>query len=292
MIPSLFDYVTPETVDEAISLLAAHGDEAKILAGGQSLLPMMKLRLASPKMLIDLRRIGSLAGIRRRDKDITIGALTTHYEIESSALLTKACPLLPETARGIGDVQVRNQGTIGGSLAHADPAADWPAVVLSMDGELRLVGNDGERWVRGEDFFLGLMSTALKPAELITEIRIPRLTGRFGGAYIKMSQQASGFAIVGIAASLKLDRQGRCEEVGIGVTGLGAKPFRAQAVEQRLRGNKLTPKSIEDSARQVAEDVDPLEDLHASAIFRAHLARVLTARAVKEAAKRAVRGNH
>ena len=168
--------------------------------------------------------------------------------------------------------------------------ADWPAAVLSVDGELRLIGSEGERWVRGEDFFLGLMSTALKPAELIAEIRFPSLTGRFGGAYFKMPQQASGFAIVGIAASLKLDRQGRCEEIGIGVTGLGAKPFRARAVEQRLRGNKLTPKWIEESAAQVAEGIDPLEDLHASATFRAHLACVLTSRAVKEAAKRAIRG--
>lgn len=291
MIPSPFEYETPETLDEALTLLSTHGDEAKILAGGQSLLPMMKLRLASPKVLIDLRRMSGLAGIRRREKDIVIGALTTHYEIESSAFLTKACPLFPETARSIGDVQVRNQGTLGGSLAHADPTADWPAAVLAVDGELRLLGSDGERWVRGEDFFLGLMSTALKPAELIAEIRFPSLTGRSGGAYFKMPQQASGFAIVGVAASLNLDRQGRCEEIGIGVTGLGAKPFRARAVEQRLRGNKLTPKGIEESAAQVADGVDPQEDMHASAKFRAHLARVFTTRAVREAAKRAGRKN-
>ena len=290
MIPAAFDYIAPETLDEAMRALAAHGEDAKILAGGHSLLPLLKLRLAQPKLLIDLGRIPGLSGIIQQDDKIIIGGLTTHYQIESSALLKKKCPLLPETARAIGDVQVRNRGTIGGSLAHADPAADWPAAILALGGELRVSGPRGERRLRAEEFFLGPMTTALEPTGILTEIRVPVSLRRCGSAYLKMAQQASGFALVGVAVSLRVDSRGRCEEIGIGVTGLGDKPFRANAVEERLRGNKLTAKIIEASTAQVADGVDPLEDLHADAQFRAHLARVYAARAVKEAAKRAVGG--
>ena len=289
MIPAAFDYVAPETLDEAMRALAAHGEDAKILAGGHSLLPLLKLRLAQPKLLIDLSRIPGLSGIIQQDDKIVIGGLTTHYQIESSALLKKKCPLLPETARAIGDVQVRNRSTIGGSLAHADPAADWPAAILALGGELRVSG-PGERRLRAEEFFLGPMTTALEPTGILTEIRVPVSLRRCGSAYLKMAQQASGFALVGVAVSLRVDSRGRCEEIGIGVTGLGDKPFRANAVEERLRGNKLTAKLIEASTAQVADGVDPLEDLHADAQFRAHLARVYAARAVQEAAKRAVGG--
>jgi aerobic carbon-monoxide dehydrogenase medium subunit len=286
MIPAAFDYVAPRTLDEAIKTLATHGEDAKLLAGGHSLLPLLKLRLANPKLLIDLRRISGLNGISQQDDKIVIGALATHYQIESSPLLKKSCPLLPETAREIGDVQVRNRGTIGGSLTHADPSADWPAAILALGGELTVCGPNGERQLAAEKFFVGPMTTAIEQNEILTDIRVSMVQRRTSSAYLKMAQQASGFAIVGVAVSLTVDAKGRCENIGVGVTGLGEKPFRARKVEERLRGNKLTPKLIESIAAQVAEGVDPLEDLHASAQFRVHLARVYTARAIQQAAQR------
>jgi carbon-monoxide dehydrogenase medium subunit len=286
MIPAAFDYIAPQSLDEAVRALAAHGEEAKLLAGGHSLLPLLKLRLANPKLLIDLSRIPGLSGISQQDDRIIIGALATHYQIESSKLLGTKCPLLPQTARAIGDVQVRNRGTIGGSLTHADPSADWPAAILALGGELKLSGTKGERRIAAGNFFLGAMTTAIEPTEILTEIRVPVSSRRCGSAYLKMAQQASGFAIVGVAVWLRVDAKGRCEDIGIGVAGLSERPFRARPVEERLRGNRVSPKLIEESASQVAEGSDPLEDLHASAKFRAHLAQVYTARAIQEAAKR------
>ena len=287
MIPSEFDYIAPQTLDEALRALADHGEEAKLLAGGHSLLPLMKLRLANPKLLIDLRKIPGLNEIRQEKDRIIVGALATHYQIESSELLKRKCPLLPQTACMIGDVQVRNRGTIGGSLSHADPAADWPAAILALGAELKLRGPKGERSAAAEEFFLGPMSTVVEPTEILTEISAPAFERRCGSAYLTMTQQASGFAIVGVAVWLRVVGQ-RCEDIGIGVTGLSDKPFRAYGVEKRLRGNKLTPKLIEESASQIANGIDPLADLHASGEFRAHLARVYTARAIREAAQRAV----
>jgi carbon-monoxide dehydrogenase medium subunit len=286
MIPAPFEYAAPQTLGEAIRLLSTEGEEAKLLAGGHSLLPMMKLRLANPKILIDLRRISGLSGIRREGDQIVIGALTTHYEIESSALLKEVCPLLPETARAIGDVQVRNRGTIGGSLAHADPAADLPAAILALGGELRLTGSDDQRWVKGEDFFLGLMTTALKPTQIITEIRVPVLAGAVGTAYLKIAQKASGFAIVGVAVWVKVEDKA-CTDIGVGVTGLGAKPFRAKEVEKKLWGKRVDHTFLDADASHVDRGIDPLDDIHASARFRAHLARVLTDRAIREAISKA-----
>ena len=288
MIPAAFDYIAPQSLDEAVRALAAHGEEAKLLAGGHSLLPLLKLRLANPKLLIDLSRIPSLSKISQQDDDkIVVGALATHYQIESSELLKTKCPLLPQTARAIGDVQVRNRGTIGGSLTHADPSADWPAAILALGGELKLNGTKGERRIAAEYFFLGAMTTAIEPTEILTEIYVPVSSRRCGTAYLKMAQQASGFAVVGVAVWLRVGQRGTCEDIGVGVTGLSEKPFRARPVEERLRGNKLTPKLVEESASRVAEGSDPLEDLHASAKFRAHLAQVYTSRAITEAAKRA-----
>jgi carbon-monoxide dehydrogenase medium subunit len=287
MIPTAFDYIAPATLHDALRALAARGDYAKILAGGHSLLPLMKLRLAAPELLIDLRKIPGLGNIKQEANRLAIGALATHYQIESSSLVRKTCPLLCQTARLIGDVQVRNRGTIGGSLIHADPAADWPAAILALAGELTLVGSNGERRVAAENFFIGPMTTAIEPTEILTEIRVPVFPQRSGSAYLKMAQQASGFAIAGAAVRLNLGANGACEDIGVGITGLSEKPFRATAVEQRLRGKKLPPKWIEEASSLVAEGCDPMEDLHASADYRAHLARVCTARAIHEAAKRA-----
>jgi carbon-monoxide dehydrogenase medium subunit len=249
----------------------------------------MKLRLANPKLLIDLGKIPGLGEIRQENDRIIVGALATHYQIESSELLKKKCPLLPQTAAVIGDVQVRNRGTIGGSLSHADPSADLPAAILALGAELKLRGPKGDRSVAAEKFFFGPMSTAVELAEILTEISVPSFERRCGSAYLTMAQQASGFAIVGVAAWVKVGGQNRCEDIGIGVTGLSDKPFRAHGVEESLRGKKLTPKLIDESASHITTGIDPLADLHVSAEFRAHLAQVYTARAIQEAAKR-VRG--
>lgn len=287
MIPAPFDYIVPRSLAEALKALASSGEDAKILAGGHSLLPMMKVRLARPNILIDISKIRELSGIREEQDKITIGALTTHYQIESSELLEEKCPLLPQTARAIGDVQVRNRGTIGGSLAHADPAADMPAAILALGGELNIAGAGEERWLRAQDFFLGLMTTALRSSEIITRIRVPVLSGRSGTSYLKVPQKASGFAIVGVAVWLRMNTSRVCEEIGIALTGLEAKPFRALGVEARLRGKRLETAVIERAAAEVTQGVDPFADIHASGEFRAHLGRLYTARAIQEAAKNA-----
>src|SRR5262245_11672459 len=220
MIPASFDYLAPRSVDEAIRALSSHGESAKLLAGGHSLLPLMKLRLASPKVLIDVGKIAALKEIKQQGDKIVIGALATHYQIESAALLQKSCPLLCQTAHSIGDVQVRNRGTIGGSLAHADPAADWPAAILALGGQLKISGPSGQRVLDSEKFFLGPLTTALDASEILTAVEVPAAGRRAGQAYQKMAQQASGFAVIGVAVSLQLNSQNQLENIAVGVTGL------------------------------------------------------------------------
>src|SRR6266403_3806984 len=222
MISTQFDYVRAKTLDEALSLLAQNED-AKILAGGHSLIPAMKLRLAQPPLLIDLGRIKDLSYIREEDSQIRIGAMTTHYEIESSDLLKKICLLLPECAGHIGDVQVRNKGTIGGSLAHSDPAGDWPAAIIALNADLIATSKNGDRTIKADDFFVDLLTTALEPGEILREIRINKPSGRTGQAYVKMHHPASGFAVVGVAANLTLDANGKSQDASIGITGVSAK---------------------------------------------------------------------
>src|SRR5579859_1053996 len=219
MIPASFDYIAAKTLDEAISLLARHKDDAKILAGGHSLLPAMKLRLMQPKVLIDLGRIKDLSYIKEEGGQIRIGAMTTHFQVEISDLLRRACPLLPETATHLGDMQVRNKGTIGGSLVHSDPAADWPAAILALDAELVARGSKGDRSIKVSDFFVDMLTTALEPGEILREIRIPAGKGKPAQAYVKVRHPASGFAVVGVAVNLAT-AGGKCEAVAIGITGV------------------------------------------------------------------------
>ncbi len=280
MFPSPFDYARPETLDEAINLLTRHGDDAKLLAGGHSLLPAMKLRLAQPKTVIDLGRISDLNYLREENGRIVLGAMLTHYEIESSALLRDRCPLLPDVARQIGDVQVRNRGTIGGSLVHADPAADWPAGILALDGEMVLAGPQGRRVVQASAFFVEMMQSAVQSNEILCEIRVPTTSSSV--AYAKFAQKASGFAIAGVAAVVDKANQW----VRVGVTGVAPKPYRAAAVEEALRGRSLTEQSMAAAAAKADEGVETLNDMHASAEFRGHLAQVNTRRALTAAAGR------
>ena len=283
MIPAPFDYQTPATLDEAIALLAADPDNARVLAGGHSLIPAMKLRLAQPQLLVDIARIKSLSYIREEGNQILIGATTTHYQLESSELLQSICPLLPACAKSIGDVQVRNKGTIGGSVAHSDPAADWPAAVLALNAELVLVGPDGERTVKATDFFINLFTTDLKPGEILREIRIEKPSGRFGQAYQKVPHPASGFAVVGIAVNLALNDDGSCKAAQIGVTGVSLKAYRAQAVETALTGSSLDEAAIASAAAHVCDGVDANSDLYASGEYRRQLAQVHTRRAIQAA---------
>ena len=284
MIPTQFDYKAPATLDEAVALLASDLDGAKVLAGGHSLIPAMKLRLAQPQLLVDIARIKSLSYIREEGDLILIGATTTHYQLESSDLLKRICPLLPACAKSIGDVQVRNKGTIGGSIAHSDPAGDWPAAVLALDADLVLVGTNGERTVKAENFFVDLLTTDLQPGEILREVRIQKPGGRFGQAYQKVPHPASGFAVVGIAVHLTLDDDGACKSVGIGVTGVGVKAYRAKAVEAGLVGTTVDGNAIVSAVAHMCDGIDPNADLYASSEYRCHLAKVHTRRAI-EAAK-------
>jgi len=287
VIPAQFDYRAPATIDEALSLLAANPGEAKILAGGHSLIPAMKLRLAQPAMLVDIGRIKDLSYIREEADAILIGAMTTHYQIESSTLLQKICPLLPECASQIGDVQVRNKGTIGGSIAHADPAGDWPAAVIALSAEMIAVGKNGERAIKANDFFIALLTTALDSGELLREVRIPKPAGRFGHAYQKARHPASGFAVVGVAVALQTGSAGACESASVGITGVASKAYRAGGVEQALQDQPLNDQTIAAAAEHATDGVDANSDLYASEEYRQHLARVYTRRAIQAALARA-----
>jgi carbon-monoxide dehydrogenase medium subunit len=283
MIAAQFDYVRANTLDEALTLLAQNED-AKILAGGHSLIPAMKLRLAQPPLLIDLGRIKDLSYIREEGSQIRIGAMTTHYEIESSDLLKKICPLLPECAGHIGDVQVRNKGTIGGSLAHSDPAGDWPAAIIALNADLIAASKSGERAIKANDFFVDLLTTALEPGEILREIRIDQPKGRTGQAYMKMHHPASGFAVVGVAANLSIEGD-VCQSAGIGITGVSSTAYRPSAVESALTGAKLDEQTIANAAAHAADGVEANGDLFASADYRKHLAEVYTRRAITAAMK-------
>src|SRR2546422_10758110 len=287
MIPTQFDYQAPRTLDEAISLLAQQPDDSKILAGGHSLIPAMNLRLAQPQLLIDIGRIADLSYIREDAGQIRIGAMTTHYQIESSERLEEICPLLPDCAAEIGDVQVRNKGTIGGSLAHSDPAGDWPAAIIALRAEMVVAGSNGERIIKADDFFVDMLTTALKPSEILREISIAQSPARFGQAYQKVRHPASGFAVVGVAVNLQLAANGTCESAGVGITGVGSKAYRAAAVEAALAGKELNGPAIANAASQATDGIDANSDLYASSDYRRHLAQVHTRRAITNAVEQA-----
>ncbi len=286
MTPSTFDYHAPKTLTRAMRLVRDFGEDAKVMAGGHSLIPLMKLRFAAPAVVIDLGGIVGLKKVIAGHETITIGALATHYAVESHRLLPSKCRLLPETAAEIGDVQVRNRGTVGGSIAHADPAADWPATMLALDAQFDIAGPDGDRAVSASDFFLDLFTTDLQPGEVLTKIRIATPPPNSGGAYVKMRQSASGFALAGVAAQVVLDSAGNCASAAVGVTGIAPAAYRAHAVENALQGQGID--AVAEAAVYVTDGVEEFqEDHHASAAYRAHLARVFTQRALTRAIERA-----
>jgi len=276
MYPASFDYLRPSSIDEAIAMLVQHGDAAKLLAGGHSLIPAMKLRLARPEVVIDIARIPQLNLIRDQGSYVAVGAMATHQEIADSPLLKAKCPLLPEVAAQIGDMQVRNRGTMGGSLAHADPAADYPAAILALDAEVVVTGPGGQRVIRAGQLFVDLLQTSVAPDEIITEIRVPATSRAV--AYEKTEQKASGFALTGVAVVIEADA------IRVGVTGVAAKAYRASGVERALSAPRpWRAETIAQAAAHAADGIDALSDIHASAEFRAHLAEVNTRRAIARA---------
>ena len=275
-----FDYYAATSVSEAIGLLGQHQD-AKLLAGGHSLLPLMKLRLANPATLIDIGGVAELRGIQQQGNTLVIGALTTHRQIESSSLLHAACPILCEAAALIGDLQVRNRGTLGGSLSHADPAADMPAVMLALGAEMTAVGPKGSRTIKADDLFTGLFTTALAANEVLTQITVPVMAQGQAGAYVKHPHPASRYAVVGVAVVGSADGA-NVKGVRVGVTGASAHAYRARKVEDAINGQTLNASTIAAAAGHAAEGAAMLSDLTASAEYRAHLVQVYTARALRK----------
>jgi aerobic carbon-monoxide dehydrogenase medium subunit len=282
VIPQKFEYSAPKNLDDALNLLASG---AKPLAGGMSLIPMMKLRLATPERLVDLGRLKELNYIRESGGELHIGATTTHYDVESSAFLLRKCPLLPETAAAIGDLQVRNMGTIGGSVAHADPAADYPAALQALEAKFVLKSGKSERTLSAKDFFVDAFTTALEPGEIVREIIVPIEDTATGTAYEKVVQPASGFAIVGVAVRVKRSA-GRIAFARIGLTGIANCSYRATAAEAVLEGKAGSDADIQAAAALVPNNVEANSDLHASADYRRHLAAVHAARAIAAALSR------
>lgn len=282
MIPAQFDYSAPETLSEALRLLGSDG-EAKVLAGGQSLVPMMKFRMAQPGLLIDLARIPDLNFVAAENGTIRIGAMTTHNQVETSALIREKCPLLAKTAGHIGDVQVRNRGTIGGSVAHADPAADYPAALLALEARVKLVSASGERIVGLDEFFVDALTTSLADGEILTEVHVPVERAGVMTAYRTLIQPASGFAVVGAGVRLGVEN-GTITFARVALTGVAPKPYRATAVEQLLEGRASGAETFRAAAAHAADGVDALSDIHASAEYRVNLAAVQVRRALEDAA--------
>jgi carbon-monoxide dehydrogenase medium subunit len=289
MIPAAFDYHAPTTIGEATALLARLGDDAKVLSGGQSLIPLMKLRLASPAHVVDINGIPGLSGIREADGVLRIGALTRESELEESALIRTRYPLLHDTSKVIADPVVRNLATIGGNLAHGDPANDHPATMLALGAEVVAVGPKGERRIAIGSFFTGPFATSLKPDEILVEIRIPQPAARTGGAYLKLERKVGDFATAAVAAQLALGANGTCDQVGIGLTNVGLTAIKAAKAEAALKGKAPDEAAIKRAAELAAEASEPAEDLRGSVEYKRDLVRVLTARALRRAVERARR---
>jgi aerobic carbon-monoxide dehydrogenase medium subunit len=287
MIPQSFEYLRPESVREAISLLQQHGDGAKILSGGQSLIPMMKMRLARPEYLIDINRIPELHHIKEEGGYLKIGGLTREADLEHSDLIRSRYPIILDTAAAIADPQVRNMATIGGNLAHGDPANDHPATMLALRAEIVASGPGGERVILIKDFFVSLFATVLEHDEILTEIRVPTQPARSGGAYFKLERKVGDFATVGVAAQVALEESGVCKEAGIGLTNVGPTPLEAESARDFLRGKSLDEATIKQAARIAAEHARPSSDLRGPASYKTSMVRELTIRALVRARERA-----
>ena len=287
MIPPSFEYLRPETIPEAIALLQEHGDDAKILSGGQSLIPLMKVRLARPEYLIDINRIAGLEYIKEEDGFLKIGGLTREADLEASDLIRSRYPIILDTAALIADPQVRNMATVGGNLAHGDPANDHPATMLALGAEIVAVGPRGERIIAVKDFFLSVFTTALEHDEILTEIRIPVPPAGSGGAYLKLERKVGDFATVGVAAQITLDGAGICRGAGIGLTNVGPTPIKAHRAEECLLGKPIDEALIRQAAQLAADQAEPSSDLRAPAEYKSSMVKELTRRALARARERA-----
>ena len=289
MIPPSFEYLRPKTIPEAIAFLQQYGDDAKILSGGQSLIPMMKLRLARPSYLVDINRIAGLSHIKEEGGFLKIGGLTREAELEASPVVRAKYPIIIDTAHVIADPQVRNLATVGGNLAHGDPANDHPATMLALGAQIVATGPKGERVIPVEDFFLSLFSTALQYDEILTEIRIPIPPPRSGGAYFKLERKVGDFATAAVAAQLTLDGNGACQKVGIGLTNVGPTPIKARKAEDFLRGKKLDGSTIAQAGQLAADESEPSADLRGPVEYKKSLVKELTKRALTRAVERAAK---
>jgi len=287
MFPASFAYVPAASVEEAIALLRTHGEDAKLLAGGHSLIPAMKLRLAAPRYLIDLGTIPGLSGVRVIDESLAIGAMTVHADVATSDLVRRYLPGLAEAALSIGDVQVRNRGTIGGSVAHADPAADFPVILSALNASFELISSAGRRTDTAEQFFVDFFTTTLAPDEVLTEIRIPLPLAGSGTAYEKLGHPASGYVVVSAGAQIQCRAAGQCVMARVAIGGLGSGPCRATATEAALQGQVLTPDVIAAASAMAAEGIDADDDTYASADYKRHMAAVYARRTIATAVQRA-----
>ncbi len=287
MIPAAFEYSTPASIKAATALLAKHGEDAKILSGGQSLIPLMKLRLATPRYLIDINRIPGLAYIQETDGVLKIGALARESDLEESDLIRTKYPILLDTSKLIADPLVRNLATVCGNLAHGDPANDHPATMLALGAEVVAAGQKGERRIPVAGFFSGPFATALRADEILTEIRIPVAAPRSGGAYLKLERKVGDFATAGVAVQVTLSPNGTCDRAGIGLTNVGPTPIKAKRAEAALQGKRLDEATIKQVAQLAAEESQPTSDFRGSADYKRDLVRVLTARALRKALERA-----
>lgn len=287
MIPPSFEYFRPKTISEAVALLQQHGDDAKILSGGQSLIPMMKLRLARPGYLVDINRISGLAYIKEEGGFLRIGGLTREADVEASSLVRSKYPIILDTASVIADPQVRNLATVGGNLAHGDPANDHGATMLALGAQIVATGAKGQRVIRIEDFFVSIFETALKHDEILTEIQIPVPPPKSGGAYVKLERKVGDFATVAVAAQVTVDGNGACQKVGIGLTNVGATPLKAKKAEDFLRGKKPDAANISQAAQLAADESQPSPDLRGPADYKKGLVKELTRRALSSALQRA-----
>jgi carbon-monoxide dehydrogenase medium subunit len=285
--PAEFEYLTPRTVDEVLELLTRYGEDAKILAGGQSLLPMMKLRIASPRYLIDVNRIGALTGFKQEGDRFVFGALCRHVEIAESSLIREHLPLMSDAALVTADVQVRNRGTVGGSLAHADPAGDWPVALLALGARITITGVRGARTVPLDEFIVDAYTTQLDAEEMLTEVSVPLPQKPCGGAYAKFEKRAGDFAVASVAVQLELDLESRCRSVAVSLGALGPAPSLAREVGELLQGQAASPELLDEAMRLVRKQADPFEDTRGSVEYKRHLAGVLFRRAFAVAVDRA-----
>jgi carbon-monoxide dehydrogenase medium subunit len=287
MIPATFEYHRPSTLQDAVVLLGRLGEGAKVLAGGQSLIPLMKLRLASPRHVVDINRIAGLGMIAEKDGALVIGALVRESELETSDVIRRRLPILADACQVVADPIVRNLATVGGNLAHGDPANDHPAVMLALEAEVVAVGPTATRRIPVSGFFTGPLETALKPGEILTEIRIPLPPPRSGGAYLKLERKVGDFATAAVGVQLTVGDNGVCDRAGIGLTNVGATPIKARRAEGLLRGHRLDDATIREASRAAAAESDPSADLRGSVEYKRDLVRVLTARAIRRALERA-----